>query len=138
DLVDGDHHRKAEREDACSDEAVAGADALAAVDHEEHGVDVLERVVDGALHPFGERVAWALEARQIGQDELVVVAGRDPEDAHARGLWLVGDDRDLAAAEGVDERRLADVRPAGDRDEARSQSSNVSGSSSAGVTATTS
>src|SRR5581483_10949748 len=47
-------------------------------------------------------------------------------------LWLVGDDRDLASAERVDERRLADVRAACDGDEARLHSgrSQVSGSSS--------
>ena len=34
------------------------------------------------------------------------------------GLRAVGDDRDLLADDRVDERRLADVRPAGERDEA--------------------
>ena len=75
--------------------------------------------VDRVLHPLGERVERPLEARQVGEDELVVVAVRDPEDAAARRLRLVGDDRDLAAAERVHERRLADVRPARDGDEAR-------------------
>src|SRR5205814_2310185 len=64
-------------------------------------------------------IAWALEARQVGEDELVVLRVRDPEDATARRLRLVGDDRNLAAAQRVHERRLADVRPAGDRDKAR-------------------
>ena len=101
------------------DEAVAGADPLARGEHEQHAVDVLERSVDGVLHALGERVERALEARQVGEDELVVVAVRDPEDAPPRRLRLVGDDRDLAAAERVHERRLADVRPACDGDEAR-------------------
>ena len=81
-------------------------------------VDVLERRVDGALHALGERVERPLEAGQVGEHELVVVAVRDPEDPPARRLRLVGDDRHLAAAERVDERRLADVRPARDGDEA--------------------
>ena len=73
---------------------------------------------------------------QVGEDELVVVAVRDPEDAPPRRLRLVGDDRDLAAAERVDERRLADVRPAGDGDDPGlhpSGRSHVSGSSSSGA-----
>ena len=44
---------------------------------------------------------------------------RHAADRAARGLRLVGDDRHLLADERVDERRLADVRPAGERDEAR-------------------
>ena len=57
-----------------------------------------------------------------------------------RRLRLVRDDRHLAAGERVHERRLADVRPSGDGDEARSHTSKsqVSGSSSAGVRVTTS
>ena len=118
----------AEREDALCDEAVAGADPVAAVEHEQDAVDVLERRVDRALHVLRERVARPLEAGQVGEHELVAVAVRDPEDAPPRRLRLVRDDRDLAAAERVDERRLADVRPPRDGDEAAtSQSSNVSG-----------
>ena len=118
DLVERDHDRHAEREDARGDEAVAGADALARREHEQHGVDILERRVDRALHALGQCVERPLETRQVGEDELVVVAVRDPEDPAPRRLRLVGDDRDLAAAERVDERGLADVRPPGDGDEA--------------------
>ena len=110
DLVHGDHDRDAECEDALGDEAVAGADVGAAVDDEQDAVEVLERGVHGALHALGERVERALEAGEVGEHELVAVAVRDPEDPAARRLRLVGDDRHLAAAERVDERRLADVR----------------------------
>ena len=70
---------------------------------------------------------------QVGEDELIVVTVRDPEDPSPRRLRLVGHDRHLAARERVDERRLADVRPSRDGDEARLQAgrSQVSGSSSA-------
>ena len=121
DLVERDHDRHAELEDAPRDEAVARADPLARGEDEQHGVDVLERRVDGALHVLGQRVERPLEARQVGEDELVVVAVGDAEDPPPRRLRLVGDDRDLAAAERVHERRLADVRPPGDGDEARLQ-----------------
>ena len=83
------------------------------------GVDVLERRVDRALHPLGQRVERPLEARagrrgRAGSPSPFAIAA----DPAPRRLRLVGDDRDLAAAERVDERRLADVRPAGDGDEA--------------------
>ena len=47
----------------------------------------------------------------------------DAADRAARRLRLVGDDRDLVADDRVDERRLADVRPPGERDEAGARAS---------------
>src|SRR4029077_21151140 len=123
DLVQGDHHRHAEPEDARGDEAIAGADPLARGEDEEDGLDLLERGVDRVLHPLGELVEGTLETRQVREDELVVVAVRDSEDAAARRLRLVRDDRDLAAADRVHERGLADVRPPGDGDDARPHNS---------------
>ena len=83
--------------------------------------DLPERLIDRPLHSLGERIPRALEAREIREYELPVVAVRDPEDATARRLRLVGDDRDLPAAQRVDERGLADVRSAGEGDEAAPQ-----------------
>ena len=133
DLVERDHDRNAQLEDAPRDEAVARADALARREHEHDRIDVLERRVHGALHVLGERVERPLETWQIGEHELVVLAVRDPEDPSPRRLRLVGHDRHLPARKRVHERRLADVRPARDGDEARLQAgrSQVSGSSSA-------
>src|SRR5204862_8121578 len=107
---------------------------------EEHGLDLLESRVDGALHVLGQGVERSLEAGQVGEDQLVVVAVRDTEDAPPRGLRLVRDDRDLAAAERVHERRLADVRATGDGDEAGLQlgRSHVCGSRSAAECVTSS
>ncbi len=118
DLVQRDHDRHAEAEHALGDEAVAGADPLPGREHEQHTFDIFERLVDRALHVLGERIARALEPGQICEHELRVRRVRDPEDAVPRRLRLVGDDRDLAAAERIHERRLADVRTAGDGDEA--------------------
>ena len=74
---------------------------------------------------------------QIRQDELRVRLVDDAEDPPPRRVRLVRDDRDLAAAERVHERRLADVRPSRDGHEARPhQSSNAAGSSSSGVQVT--
>ena len=70
-------------------------------------------------HARGERVARALDAGQVDEHELDVVAALvHAADRPARRLRPVGDDRHLLADDGVDERRLADVGPPGERDEA--------------------
>ncbi len=118
DLVDGDHDGDAEAEHALADEPVPGADPRPAVDHEQHGVDLVEGPVDGALHALGEGVARSLKAWHVDEHELVALAVRDAEDPATGRLGLVRDDDDLRAAERVDERGLPDVGPAGDGDEA--------------------
>ena len=57
--------------------------------------------------------------RSVSTSCHVAGPGGDAADRAAGGLRLVGDDRDLLAHERVDERRLADVGPARERDEAR-------------------
>ena len=138
DLVQRDDDRGAEREHAPGDEPVARPDPFARREDEENSVDTLERLVDGPLHALCQRIERALEAGEIDEDELVAVAVGDSGDSPARGLRLVGDDCDLAPAERVHERRLADVGTACDRDEAGSHSSKVSGRSCSGVRVTTS
>src|ERR687887_2930191 len=123
DLVEADHDRPLQREDPFGDEPVAGADALPGREDEEDRVDVVEALVDGPLHAFGQRVARTLEARQVDEDELVVVAACDSHDAAPGCLRLVGDDRDLAAAERVYERRLSNVGPPNDGGEPAPQKS---------------
>ena len=135
DLVERDHDGDAERVDALRDEAVSSPDPLTRGEHEQHPLDAFEGGVDRVLHPLGERIERTLEAREIGEDELVVLGVRDSEDAAPGRLRLVGDDGDLAAAEGVHERRLAHVRAPRDRDEAGLHAlgrSQESGSSAAG------
>ena len=84
-----------------------------------------ELALDAPLHALGERVAGLLHAGQVHEHELkrlaLALSVDDPADRPPRGLRLVRDDRHLRADERVDERRLADVRPAGDRDEARAR-----------------
>ena len=141
DLVQRDHHRDAEREHAAGDEAVAGADAIARREDEQHGVDVGERRVDRLLHPLGERVERALEPGQVGEHELPVRPVGDAEDPAPRRVGHVRGDRHLVAAESVDQSRLADVGTARDGDDARSHArspaSNCSGSRSSTVMRTT-
>ena len=137
DLVQRDHDRRPEPEDTPRHEAVTRADVVSRVHDQQNGVDVLERRVDRLLHAFGERVHRALEAGQVDERELVVGTVRDAVDPPPRRVGNGRRDRDLLAAESVDERRLADIRTACDRDEpgshARSELSNDSGSSSSGV-----
>ena len=117
-------------------------EALAGVEHEQNCVDIAQTVVHRALHATGERVERALEARQIDQHDLVVVAVHHAERALARGLRLVGDDRDVSAGEGVRERGLADVGTPREADEPaahrQARSSNAAGSSAERGSATTS
>ena len=86
--------------------------------HEQHGVGLRQLRLDAPLHARGQHVARALHAGQVAQHRLPVAgAGGDAADRAARRLRLVGDDRDLAADDRVDQRRLADVRPPRQRDE---------------------
>src|SRR5205823_14073359 len=94
-LVQRDHNRHAEPEHALGDEAVAGADPLPGREHEQHTFYIFERLVDRTLHVLGERIARALEPRQVCEHELELGRVRDPEDAVPRRLRLVGDDRNL-------------------------------------------
>ena len=118
DLVDGDDHRHGGARRIADDEAVARADALAPLTHEQRGIGVRHLALDAALHALGQRVARALDAGEVDEHELMVGGRRHAADRAARRLRLVRDDRDLSADEAVDERRLADVRAPGERDEA--------------------
>ena len=107
---------------------------IAGREHEEDDVDVLEGRVHGRLHPLRQLVHRLLEAGQVDEHELVVLAVRDAVDPASRGIRNGRGDRDLLADERVHERRLAHVRAARDGDEARLHpggSSQVSGSRSA-------
>ena len=58
------------------------------------------------------------DAGRVDQDDLRVVLDHDAADQRARGLHLARDDRDLGADQRVDQRRLADIGRADQRDEA--------------------
>src|SRR5690606_17317908 len=59
------------------------------------------------------------EPRRVDEDDLGVALDGNAADAGASGLDLVGDDRDLGADHRVQQRRLAGVRLADQRHEAR-------------------
>ncbi len=100
------------------DESVARPDALLAVEHQQRGVGVGQLLLHAPGHARGQRVARALHAGQVDEHHLALAARADAADRAARGLRAIGDDRDLVFDDRVDERRLADVRPARERDEA--------------------
>ena len=142
DLVERDHDRCAGCGELPGDEAVAGARALGGVEHEQHGVDVAQAVVDRALHATRERIERALESREVDEHDLVVVAVHDTECAPARRLRLVGDDRDVRARECIRERGLADIGTSREADEPAAhvqlRNSKAAGSSAESGSATTS
>jgi hypothetical protein len=142
DLVERDHDGSARGRELLGDEAVATARGLARVEHQEHGIDIAEAVVDRALHATRERVEGPLESRQVDQHDLVAIAVHDPERPLAGCLRLVGHDRDVRARERVRERRLADVWASREADEAAAhdqlRSSKAAGSSAERGSATTS
>ena len=101
------------------DEPVARTDPLLGVDDEQDRIGVGDLALDPALHPLGEGVARALDAGQVGEDQLPAgldVRGHAPDRA-AGGLRPLGDDRHAGADDRVDQGRLADVRPPRDPDE---------------------
>ena len=88
-------------------------------DDEQRNVAVLERLVDLARHePVQRAFRAARVAGRVDEHGLVRAAIQYTEHALARGVRFVGDDAELLADEGVQQGRLADVRPADDRDHA--------------------
>ena len=63
--------------------------------------------------------ARVVDAGRVDEDDLRLGQRPDADDAVPRRLRLRRDDRDLRADERVQQRRLADVRPADDRDVSR-------------------
>ena len=108
-------------EQAGGDEAVPGTDALLAVDHQQGDVGVGQLLLDPALHAAGQLVARPLDAGQVDQHDLGagLGVGRDAADRPPGGLRPDRGDRHGRPDQRVDQGRLADVRPAGETDEAR-------------------
>ena len=87
------------------------------IEHQHHDVDAGQRLAHRAIEAVVERRAMPrLEAGRVDVRDLRVVAGDDAQDAEARRLRLFRRDAELLADERVHERRLADARPADDRD----------------------
>ena len=94
-------------------------DALGGVDEDERDVGALRRLERAQLRVVLDPLALLALAAQAGgvdEDERLVAALQHRVDRVARRPGTLGDDHPLLAEERVQERRLADVRPAEDRD----------------------
>ena len=97
--------------------AVRAGQAGARVDHEQHGVAIVQRRLGLRAHAAGQRGRVALlQARGVDNGEVEVAEARLALAPVARDAGLVVDQRELAADEPVEQRRLADVGPADDGD----------------------
>ena len=114
DLVERDDDARARRQQA--DHRAIGSGGAAGLDHQHRRVDVGEALGHRAVHPLVEpRAVPRLKAGRVDEDDLGVRRRQDPGDAVARRLRLLRGDADLLADQAIEQRRLADVRPADDR-----------------------
>src|SRR5690606_34733919 len=118
-LVDADHERAPALDDGADQVQVLVRHAFARVEEDDHDLGVLDRLQ--ALHDAEllDRLADARPAAHAGrvdQREAAPVPLARHDDAVARRPRLVRGHETLLADQPVDQRRLADVRPADDRE----------------------
>ncbi len=89
DLVERDHDGRGGTLEGLGDPAVAGADPLVRVEHEQHGVAAGELGLHAALHAARQLVTRALNAGQVDEHELRLGARRHASDGAAGRLRLV-------------------------------------------------
>ena len=95
------------------------ADVVVRIEHHDHHVRLGDRLqgardagtLDRILDPRA-----AAHAGGVDEQEFAPVALERHQDAVARGAGLLAGDHALLADQAIDQRRLADVRPADDRD----------------------
>jgi hypothetical protein len=89
------------------------------LEHQHHDVGLLEGRGGGAVHGLVQgTTGLAVQTRGVEEGDLNLRGAVEAEDAVARGLRPGRDDAQLLAQEGVQQRRLADVRAADERGEA--------------------
>src|SRR5258706_14515318 len=118
-LVDADDERATGFEDEAGDVRVLVADVLPRVEQENDHVRVLnrlERLDDRKLLDLFDDLAATANARGVDQRVRLAAALEIEVDRIARRAGLVERDHALFAEQHVDQRRLADVRPADERD----------------------
>ena len=93
-------------------------DAFAGVEQHADQIGVMRPAPGGRDHGAIEPPLRQEDAGRIDQDDLGVVVDHDAADQRARGLHLARDDGDLGADQRVDQRGLADIGRADQRDEA--------------------
>ena len=114
-LVGGEDHRPLIAAQDAGEDLVARGDALAGVDQEQHHVRFLDGQFGlGAHARFQAVVVDVLEAGRVDQDQVEVAQAAAGEAAVAGDAGPVVDDGELLAGQPVEQRGLADVRPADD------------------------
>ncbi len=111
DLVEDEHDRRLRLLEQAGDELVAVPRARRGVEHQHDNVDFPQGLDGGVHHPDVQSMQGPMDARRIDEHDLAVRIILHAQDAPARRLRLVGDDRDLGADEGVEQRGLAGVGP---------------------------
>ena len=97
--------------------AVAVARLHRRVDDQRQHVDLAHRFERDVHHPHVQPVRRLVHARCVDEHHLPIRIVLHANDACARRLRLVGDDGELLADDAVEQRGLAGVRPAEERDE---------------------
>src|SRR6185437_8905179 len=120
DLVDPQDHGPSGLGQAAQDLRLGLARAIGpSVDDQQRGVDVGDDPQRLADHEAVELFLGAVNARRVDEDDLPAGAVVDAGDAVPRRLRLGRDDGQLLADDPVEQRRLADVGSAQDRNGAR-------------------
>ena len=116
DLVEGQDDRLLDALEQAEDELGPLPRRFGRVDDDHDHVQAAQRVERGVDHADVEAVQRAVDARRVDEDHLRLRRRLDAEDPGPRRLRLVRDDGDLGLDEGVQQRRLAGVGPADERD----------------------
>ena len=112
-LVGDEDHRLAGTAHALGEVTIAFGHAGARVDEEQHGVAIGERRLGLGAHAPRQRLAVArLQAGGVDDGEDEIAEPRFAFAAVAGDAGLVVDQRQLAADQPIEQRRLADVRAA--------------------------
>ena len=90
---------------------------LLRIDGQQHDIGIGGAAPGGLDHRAVEPALWREDAGRVDEDELRLAAHGDAAHRHARGLHLLGDDGDLLADRGVDQRGLAGIGRAQHGDE---------------------
>ena len=88
------------------------------LDEENEDVGVARRLAGRLVHPLAEPRPRLVQAGRVDEDELRVARGEHAPHGVARGLRVEADDRDRLAQQRIEQRALADVGPADERDAA--------------------
>ena len=97
-------------------------EAALRVDQQADDVGIVRAAPGVRHHGAVEPASGREDAGRIDEDSCELPDDRDAAHQRARGLHLVGDDRDLGADQRVDQRRFAGVGRADQRDEAAARS----------------